>query len=99
MRHSIPAGHGGKVCGVCLFNPVGEPAVAVSMGMDRTIKIWDVDSSSCLKTIPAHDKEVTCLAKSGQANPTVATTGHDKFLKLWTVDMKVLRTLETHAGA
>ena len=49
MRHSIPAGHGGKVCGVCLFNPVGEPAVAVSMGMDRTIKIWDVDSSSCLK--------------------------------------------------
>lgn len=55
----------------------------ISASDDKTLKIWELTTGRCTKTVDAHDHFVTCLswgrttAKSGGSNPN-GTSGADK---------------------
>ena len=55
----------------------------VSAGSDKTIKFWDLDDKRCIKTILAHDKEITCLGKLKDGN--IISGSLDASIKIWKI--------------
>ena len=49
---------------------------------DNKIKIWDMKTGRCTKTIEAHSHFVTCIAFNA-GNPVVATGSVDQTVKIW----------------
>ena len=53
----------------------------VSASSDKTIKFWDLEDKRCIKTIFAHDKEITCLGKLKDGN--IISGSLDASIKVW----------------
>jgi len=89
-------GHTDSVWSVCLSV---DGHYALSGSSDKTLKLWDVASSECLRTFEGHTSDVTsvCLITDG----CYALSGSfDKTLKLWDVaSSECLRTFEGHTDA
>jgi WD40 repeat protein len=58
-----------------------------SGGDDRTIKIWDIESTKMLEELNAHENGVTCLAF---ANHELFSGSYDHYIICW--DMKEIET-------
>ena len=52
-----------------------------SGSMDKTIKIWDTSSGTCIKTLKGHTHSVNslCLLTDG----TLASGSYDNTIKIW----------------
>ena len=57
--------------------------ILVSASSDKTIKFWDVEEFKCIKTIFAHDKEITTLGKLNDGN--IISGSLDSTIKVWKV--------------
>ena len=91
---AVLRGHDKGVTSVA-FVPPGSNLL-VSAGLDGTIKLWDVLTRRCTKTLPAHSGPVACLAVSPEGK-TLASGGIDGTVRLWDLaGGKVLRTLSGH---
>ena len=55
----------------------------VSASSDKTIKFWDMEDYKCIKTIFAHDKEITTLGKLNDGN--IISGSLDSTIKVWKV--------------
>ena len=68
-----------------------------SGSQDKTIRLWDVETGTIRRTLPAQKDKVLCVAFSPDGK-TLATS-QDKIIHLWDIQTHtVRRTLEGHTG-
>lgn len=58
-----------------MFHPSGK--FLLSASDDKTLKVWDLKSGRCMKTMEAHSHFVTCIAFNA-TTPIVATGSVDQ---------------------
>lgn len=63
-----------------VIHPSGKYLVSVSD--DKSIRIWDLKTGRCVKTIEAHSHFVTSVAYCS-TSPIVATGSVDQSIKIW----------------
>jgi small GTP-binding protein len=69
-----------------------------SPSVDRTIRLWDVETGECLRTLKGH-KGIVYSVAFDPTGRTLASGSSDKTIKLWTpASGTMLRTLKGHKG-
>lgn len=79
LEPKLPGGHGGGVTSV-VFSSGGQ--LFASGSRDRTIKIWDTETGTCLRTLRGHTGAVTSVAYSPNGNYIVSGS-LDSSTKIW----------------
>ncbi|KAK3946786.1 hypothetical protein QBC32DRAFT_329042 [Pseudoneurospora amorphoporcata] len=89
-------GHSDSVSSVA-FSPDGQRLASGSW--DKTIKIWDPASGSCLQTLEGHSGYVSSVAFSPDGQ-RLASYSDDKTIKIWDpASGSCLQTLEGHSDS
>jgi WD40 repeat protein len=60
-----------------------EGTILASTGVERTVRLWDVESGWMIRFLP-HDDELMAVAFSPYGRP-LASGGYDKLVYLWGV--------------
>ena len=77
----------------------GDGRLAVSASVDKTLKVWEVESGRELRTLAGHADWVYGVALSGDGRLAVSASS-DQTLKVWEVESgRELRTLAGHTDA
>lgn len=102
ILHTLPpinshtlTGHTNDVRSVCI-SP--DSKTIASGSHDKTIKLWDVTSGTCINTLTGHEGYVisVCFSHDGK---TIASGSVDKTIKLWDVASgNCIKTLTGHTG-
>ena len=75
---------------------INEKYLLASCSFDGTIKLWDISSGGCLKTLYGHTKEIYCISYNFQSN-LLASGSVDKTIKLWNLSTgECIKTLFGH---
>ena len=85
--------HQGTVLSVCV-SPCGKRIISGSA--DETIKMWDIDTGACIRTLEGHSDEVrsVCVSPGGKH---IISGSADETVKVWNAETgNLLRTLEGH---
>ncbi len=86
-------GHTDSVFSLAI-TPNGE--YIVSGGGDKTIKLWDINSGKCIKTLDSHDNEINSVVVTPNGK-TIISGSSDKTIKLWDINSgKCIKTLTGH---
>src|SRR2546422_3653794 len=89
-------GHSSSVHGVAVS---ADGRRAVSASLDKTLKVWDVESGRELRTLEGHSSYVRGVAVSADGRRAVSGSGGKK-LKAWGVESGwELRTLQGHSSS
>jgi WD40 repeat protein len=84
----------GNIVNSVAFSPDGTTALSASA--DGTLKIWDLTTGQCLKTIEGHDSGINSVAYNHDGR-TVLSGSWDNTLKLWDISTgQCLKTLLGH---
>ena len=68
----------------------------VSGSDDNTIRVWDLDTGACLKTLEGHTSSVKAVALTSDGKRIVSGSG-DKTIRVWDLETGTcLKTLEGH---
>jgi WD40 repeat protein len=69
---------------------------AVSGGGDASVRWWDLDSGTCLRTLSAHTEPVVCVQVTDEGRHALSS-GRDRTLRWWDLDTgRCVRTLTGH---
>ncbi|WP_225895973.1 AAA-like domain-containing protein, partial [Dendronalium phyllosphericum] len=89
-------GHGDTVSSV-VFSPDGKTLASASV--DKTIKLWNLDTGKVITTLRGHSDKVYSVVFSPDGK-ILASASLDKTIKLWNLDTgKVIATLREHSEA
>jgi len=61
---------------------------------DGTVRIWNVNTGACEVILSSHTNAVQCLRWGGEG--LLYSGSHDRTIKVWTPEGKLVRTLEGH---
>jgi WD40 repeat protein len=90
---TISLGHTASVRSVALS---GDGRTAVSGSADKTVRVWDVETSQCLKVMQGHTDSVTSVALSGDGRRAVSGSD-DKTVRVWDVETsRCLKVMQGH---
>ena len=56
----------------------------ISASQDNTIKVWDLKTGECLKTLNEHERWVTCILTI--SNNQLVSSSNDKTIKIWDLE-------------
>lgn len=71
--------------------------LSVSGSDDKTLKIWELSSGKCLKTLKGHSNYVFCCNFNPQSN-LIVSGSFDESVRIWDVRTgKCLKTLPAHS--
>ncbi|NEO63017.1 MAG: hypothetical protein F6J98_22280 [Moorea sp. SIO4G2] len=77
---------------------ISEDSKILVASVDKTVKLWDINSGEELAILESHSAPVLTIAISADSK-TIASAGSDKTIKLWDVDSRqLLRTLSGNDG-
>ena len=92
LSQTLEAGNSFSVA----FSPDGK--LLASGSDDKTVKLWNADDGSLVRTLEGHADRVNSVAFSPDGK-LLASGSNDKTVKLWNAeDGSLVRTLEGHAG-
>jgi WD40 repeat protein len=79
--------------------PKSQPFTLLAGDYHGNLFFWpgDADAPKPIRSVPAHQGWIRAVAVSPDAK-TIATSGNDNTVKLWTAEGKAIRTLEGHAS-
>lgn len=80
---SVLTGHSRPVTAVAY---VGNKSTLVSCGIDQSIRVWNCDDCTEVRSLTNHTQPITCIAtrpNTDDALPMVATGSDDKTVRLW----------------
>jgi len=87
-------GHTGDIKSACISPDM---KTIISASLDKTIKIWDIDSGKCLETLKEHSSGVTSLSISIDGTHLISGSW-DHTLKEWDLQSrKCIQTLIGHS--
>ena len=55
----------------------------VSAGVDSSIKVWDLSTGNCLKTLNGHSQTITLITKISLTQ--IVSCSYDKSIKFWDI--------------
>jgi WD40 repeat protein len=76
----IERGHFDSISSITI-TPNGKYVVSASL--DDTIKIWDIESKECLKTIKSNEETIDILKVTPDGKYIVAVSVHNNIIKIW----------------
>lgn len=76
-------GHTNSICSTS-FSSDGK--LLVTGSTDNTIRIWDVATGMCLKTLVGHTDEIRFVEFSPNSNQIIVSTSRDRSVRLWTTE-------------
>src|SRR3972149_810848 len=75
----------------------------ISDSEDKTVKIWNVEDGSCIKTLEGHRSSMRCVCvvvgEKEEKEDLIVSGSFDKTLKVWTIEGKCLKTLQGHSSS
>lgn len=80
---AVLKGHSRPVAAVAFLR---DDTTLLSCGLDQSLRVWDVDRGTIVRSLTNHTQSITCLAvqpSEGNSNPMVATGSEDKTVRLW----------------
>jgi WD40 repeat protein len=86
--HSRPVNH-------LVFSGSATPRRLFSAGDDCTIRVWDVESRKCIRTLQGHSRNISSLAYDS-THRTLFSASEDKTIRIWTESGKCINILEGH---
>lgn len=81
------------------FNPKDGGSTFATASLDRTIKVWSLNSTTCNYTLEGHEKGVNCLDYyCGSDKPYIVSGGDDGMVRVWDYQTKAtVRVMDGHA--
>ena len=79
-----------------LYHPNNEGTL-ISGGKDAMLRMWDTNTSNCLKEIPAHNFAIYSILALNEGK-TIVTASRDKTVKVWSEDLEFQERLDLKVG-